>query len=278
MRKVRIGMFFLIVFLILTPLTSVHASGISEQLFITVKINGRPIFMDTDPYIKSNRTYVPIRFVAEAFNMQVDWIQDEEKAILKNDTTTIEMWLNSNKLVVNNEPILIDVPIEGNDGRIMVPIRFLAEFLNFTIFWDDTTCSVLLFKEDIAVPASSVLNRSYTDDDLIWLSRIVHVEGRNISLDGKIAIANVVLNRMKSPNFPDTVYDVIFDKRYTKQFPPAHKSGFRELVPDRSCVVAAKMALEGINNIEQCLFFNNKPFSGKERDLYTVIQGEHFYN
>jgi len=33
-----------------------------------------------------------------------------------------------------------------------------------------------------------------------------------MSLEGKLAVANVVLNRVKSPSFPNTVYDVIFQK------------------------------------------------------------------
>ena len=69
-------------------------------------------------------------------------------------------------------------------------------------------------------------------------------------MNGKVAIANVVINRAKSQAFPNTIRDVIFDKTYGKQFPPAHKPGFGEIKPDKSCVIAAKMALEGINNID----------------------------
>jgi len=67
-----------------------------------------------------------------------------------------------------------------------------------------------------------------------------------MSLEGKLAVANVVLNRVKSPSFPNTVYDVIFQKG---QFPPAYKSGFKELVPPDECIIAAKMALEGVTTL-----------------------------
>jgi spore germination cell wall hydrolase CwlJ-like protein len=88
----------------------------------------------------------------------------------------------------------------------------------------------------------------------------------------------VVLNRKKSPYFPDTIHDVIFevDTGYV-QFPPAHRSGFRETEPDNKSIIAAKMALEGINNIGDCLYFNNRPFKGKDKDLYKIIEGEYFY-
>lgn len=264
-------------FLILSAFTYTRSSALSEQLFITVKINGQPIFVDTNPYVKHQRTYVPIRFVAEAFNMEVDWNQDEKKAVLKNETTTIEMWIDSNRLLVNDEEKLMDVCIEGVGGRTMVPIRHFAEILDFTVRWDDLTCSVELVKESAEIPASSLLARSYTDADLLWLARIVDVEAHNLGIDAKVAVANVVLNRTKSKDFPGTVYDVIFDTKYSTQFPPAHRSGFADRIPDKTSVIAAKMALEGINNIDKCLFFNDEPFKGKKDDLYKVIDGEYFY-
>ncbi len=264
-------------FLVLSAFVCTRSLALSEQLFITVKINGQPIFVDTNPYIKQQRTYVPIRFIADAFGMETEWIQDEKKTVLKNETTTIEMWVGSNRLLVNNEEMLMDVCVEGVNGRTMVPIRHFAEILGFTVRWDDITCSVELTKEGVEIPASCLLNRSYTDEDLLWLARIVDVEAHSLSFDAKVAVANVILNRTKSEEFPGTIYEVIFDKKYAKQFPPAHRSGFTSRVPDKTSVIAAKMALEGINNIDKCLYFNDEPFKGKKKDLYKVIDGEYFY-
>jgi len=277
-KNVLIATFLIIsLFLLLFPAYISHAQGLAEQLFITLKINGTPIFTDINPYIKQNRTFVPVRFIAEALNMNVDWDAEEKKITLYDDDHTIQMWIDSNKLIVNDEEILMDVNVEGINGRAMAPIRYLAEIKDFEVKWDDSTISVEMIKEGVDIPASNVLNRHYTDEDLLWLARIVHVEGRYLSLEAKVAIANVVLNRTKHPEYPDTIYDVIFDNRYSKQFPPAHRQGFRELIPDKSCVIAAKMALEGINNIDKCLFFNNKPFANKSKDLYRKIDGEYFY-
>lgn len=274
----RIILFIAIaVFVMIFTANFSHAQELTEQIFITLKINGTPIFTDTNPYVKQNRTFVPVRFIAEALNMNIEWFPDEKTIILTDDEHTIQMWLDSNLLIVNGREILMDVNVEGFNGRAMVPVRYIAEIKNFEVKWDDYTYSVELSKDGVAVPASCVLSRSYSDEDLIWLARLIHVEGKNLSLDAKVAIANVVINRTKDPNFPDTIYNVIFDNRYTKQFPPAHKAGFKELKPDNSCVIAAKMALEGINNIDKCLYFNNRPFSSKSKDFYKKIDGEYFY-
>lgn len=262
------------VLLLLLQANISHAQELTEQLFITMKINGIPIFTDTNSYVRQNRTLVPIRFVAEAFSMNVEWDGEEKRITLSDDEHTVQLWIDSNKLIVNDEEILMDVNVEGHNGRAMVPVRYLAELKGYEVRWDDSTLSVEMNKEGAEIPASCISSRAYTDEDLLWLARIVHVEGRYLSLDAKVAIANVVLNRTKHPDFPNTIYDVIFAKN---QFPPAHKPGFKELTPDRSCVIAAKMALEGINNIDKCLYFNNRPFKNKSKDLYKQIDGEYFY-
>ena len=121
---------------------------------------GSQIFTDSNPYIKQNRTYVPVRFIAEAFQMEVEWIQEEKKAILRDAENTIELQIDSNMMVVNNEAVPMDVYVEGENGRTMVPVRFIEEILNFSVEWDDSTCSVANDEEGAEVPASSIIQRS----------------------------------------------------------------------------------------------------------------------
>jgi N-acetylmuramoyl-L-alanine amidase len=252
---------------------------LTEIVYVTVKVNRNCIAMDTLPYIAGNRTMVPLRFVSQALGAEVEWVGEERKIIITDVDNVIEMWIGSSVFLVNGEAKTMDTaPQLNEDNRTMVPVRFVTENLGCNVEWHEPTYSVLLTKEDAAVPAAFIDNRSYTDDDIIWLSRIITVEGRGLPLDGKVAIGNVVLNRKKSSSFPNTIHDVIFQIDVHVQFPPAHKEGFRELEASGSSVIAAKMALEGINNISSCLFFNNAPFKSKsESDLYRIIEGEYFY-
>ena len=55
---------------------------------------------------------------------------------------------------------------------------------------------------------------------MMWLSRILYAEANTEPLAGKIAVGNVIMNRVKSPEFPDTIYSVIFDRKYGVQFTP----------------------------------------------------------
>ena len=195
-------------------------------------------------------------------------------AVYADESKVIQLVIGSNELIAYGEARQMDVAPELVKGRTMVPIRFVSENLDCDVKWDELTYSVLINKEGIVVPEELIENRWYNDEDLMWLARIVHVEVKGLSINGKVAVANVVLNRVKSPEFPNTVYDVIFANG---QFPPVKKAGFKELIPSRDCIIAAKMALHGINNVENCLFFNNVPFKSKNIVLYQRIDGEYFY-
>ncbi|MEI3102536.1 MAG: cell wall hydrolase, partial [Oscillospiraceae bacterium] len=52
---------------------------------------------------------------------------------------------------------------------------------------------------------------NYPSEELFWLSQIIHAEAWQQPLAGQIGVGNVVMNRVNSPDFPSTVFDVIFD-------------------------------------------------------------------
>ena len=60
----------------------------------------------------------------------------------------------------------------------------------------------------------------------------------------------------------------ISERRVLEQNQPTHELGIK----------AAKMALEGVNNIGTCLYFNNRPFTSRSGSFYKKIEGEYFYN
>ena len=74
------------------------------------------------------------------------------------------------------------------------------------------------------------------------------------SMTGQIAVGNVILNRVKSSQFPDTVEGVIFDRKDAVQFEPV--SNRRVYLPPTSqSVEAAKRALDGENVVGSALYF-----------------------
>lgn len=90
-------------------------------------VNDHIVYSDVYPYIKNNRTYVPIRFIAEELGYDVKWDGANRKVTMTNDGTTVELTIGSNKIKVNGKTVLLDAPAEIRDDRTFVPLRAIAE-------------------------------------------------------------------------------------------------------------------------------------------------------
>lgn len=94
---------------------------------------GSPVYLadgsykvaDAAPYVKEGRTYVPIRYLANALGAEVDYA-NKVVTLTKGDTT-VELTIGSNQLVVNGQVSTMDIAPEINNGRTMLPARFVAE-------------------------------------------------------------------------------------------------------------------------------------------------------
>ena len=276
-RAYRLLLLYLIVIVSFCNIEG-FAADIEKEIPISLSVNGNYILMDSQPFIEKDSVFVPIRFVGQALGVQeIVWDNENKRVVIKDKDKIIEMFINSNEALINGETYVLNAPPVAIDNRTMVPLRFVAENLDCEVVWNDQTYTVEISKEGVTVPAINILNRTYSDEDIYWLSKIVQVEARDLSFDGKLAVANVVINRKNSYEFPNTIYDVIYDKNYCVQFPPAYKSSFISTQPSSDSIIAAKMALEGNNNISKCLYFNNVPFKSKSNDLFKKIDGEYFY-
>lgn len=130
-------------------------------------------------------------------------------------------------------------------------------------------------------PSVSHSGASLDEDAVFWLSRIISAESKGESLEGQIAVGNVVLNRVKSPEFPNTIYGVIFDDRWGGQFEPV-RNGTIYLEPTEQSILAAKKCLSGVNNIGNCLYFLAPDLAQnfwipQNREYVTTIGCHDFY-
>lgn len=119
-------------------------------------------------------------------------------------------------------------------------------------------------------------------DSLYWLARIVYAEAGAEPYDGQVAVANVILNRVRSSQFADTVYGVIFE--YYKgipQFSPV-ADGTIYNTPSETAMQAARDAANGYAPVGNALyFFNPQKAAGSwivnTRTYITTIGGHAFY-
>ncbi|MGI6642909.1 MAG: exo-beta-N-acetylmuramidase NamZ domain-containing protein [Bacillota bacterium] len=104
---------------------------------ITVTVNNVPIFFDSAPYIDSNnRTMVPLRAISEGLGAEVGWDPVGYVVTVVKDDLEVILTIGDPVAFVNGEARTMDtVPVIRND-RTMVPMRFVAEFLNAQVGWD----------------------------------------------------------------------------------------------------------------------------------------------
>lgn len=91
------------------------------------------------------------------------------------------------------------------------------------------------------------------DEDFYWLARVISAEAKGEPLLGQVAVGAVVLNRVKSELFPDTIKEVIFQPG---QFSVVTDGSiYRPPVP--SAYTAARLALRGYDPTHGSLYFYN---------------------
>lgn len=95
----------------------------------------------------------------------------------------------------------------------------------------------------------------YTESDYNVLLRIVQAEAGGCDMKGKILVANVILNRVESNEFPDTITDVVYEKR---QFSPVSNGSINRCKVEQETVEAVDRALAGEDYSEGALFFMNR--------------------
>lgn len=244
----------------------------------SVKINENYLAADTKHILVGDTVFVVGRHLVEALGGTIEWIEATQTVKMVLDEKIIEIIIDSDIGQVNGEPIDGYKAPFLKDGRTMIPLRLVSEYFGCEVIWNQSTYTVQINKEGLVIPDEYILIRSYTDEDLYLLSKIVTVESGDASLEMALAIANTIMNRVKDPRFPETIEGVIYQVDVYKQFPPVHKASFDTLEPKYLSTIAAKKTLEGINNIGNSLFFNNQPFKSKKDDLIKIIDGEYFYH
>ena len=114
----------------------------------------------------------------------------------------------------------------------------------------------------------SVAAAGYNESETYMLARLVHGEARGEPYVGKVAVAAVVLNRVKSPLFPNTISGVIFQAGAFD----AVSDGQYNLTPDNDSIRAAKDALNGWDPSGGCLYYYNPVTSTNEWIWTRTVQ------
>ena len=280
------GMALIFAAAMLTSMSAFSAAAANDRKYnfpegaadVAVSLDGAEVLVGESAIINSV-TYVPLRSVSELLGADsIEWDARTATAIVKKGAITVKVKNHGNYIEAAGRYFYTHEPVRNIDDRIFVPIRPMAAIFCLDLYWNGAERVVELTTTDNSLEGAP----SYYDtDDLYWLSRIISAEASGESLLGQIAVGNVVLNRVQSRQYPNTVYGVIFDRVGGTQFTPV-AIGTIYKTPTESSVIAAKICLEGYSISEDILFFMNPRIAtnswiSKNRPYAFSIGNHDFY-
>lgn len=105
-------------------------------------LNGREITFDVDPFIVQGSTLVPVRGLMTPFGASFEWRPSTETAVIQRGGTTMELTVGSYTAKVNGQAKGLPVAVSNTSGRLMLPIRFVAETFGLTVNWNAAAYAV----------------------------------------------------------------------------------------------------------------------------------------
>ena len=258
----------------LPGITSRHLWQLSKK---SVIVNGRTL---SEPAVVMNGvTYLPLRaFTNSLGQAKVSYNKSTRTATLEMNGLYLTSTDGGFVTYANDRPLFSFSPsVLMSNGRMYVPASALTKALGVVITSNtDNTLTV-----SGSYSPLTHASKFYREDEVFWLSRIITAESSGESLLGQIAVGDVILNRVKSSQYPNTIWGVIFDRKYGVQFSPV-LDGRIYNTPTYTSTLAAKICLEGTSLSDDAIFFLNPRTAEsnwiiKSREYAYTIGGHDFY-
>ena len=225
-------------------------------------------------------TYVDLAQFAEGISpVRMTWEEASGTATLTGDGVSVTLQNGMDYLCANGRYLWCPAGVFAGEGYAYVPLRVAAKIFGAEVSWNEEEFAAYVVSGGGVIASGDTF---YDEGELYWLSRIIYSEAGIEPFTGQIAVGNVVLNRVRSALFPDTIYEVIFDRAYGVQFTPT-ANGTIYCVPDEEAIIAAKLCLEGYTLSDGILYFLNPALSSNfwvpnNRDYVMTIAGHDFYS
>jgi len=227
------------------------------------KFTAIPVYMNglllSRAYEWGDLCYVALRPICVWADLDMRWTGDAEHLTLELDGLKAECRVGDQYFTAEGRYLYAPDNWFVRGGDLYLPLYVLCKLLNLrsvlqggALYLDGSELRVLRGGEDY-------YDLNYPTEDIYWLSHIIGSEAGIEPMEGKIGVGNVVMNRIKDPDFPSTVFDVVYDYEHTIQFEPVSKGTIHD-DPKQEDIIAAYMVLEGANTAGDCIYFVNPDF------------------
>lgn len=238
-----------------------------------VRVNDT-LLEQAEGWVEQGVSYVTLKALSRESGFDLSW--DGQAAQLSGAGASLTARPGALYVEVNGRALYIPGGVRVTDGRIALPLRVLENALGAAVAWDSGTETAALDTR-----GARAKQADYDAEELYWLARVISAESRGESLLGQIAVGNVVLNRVRSAQYPNTIRGVIFDRNNGVQFEPTQNGSIYD-EPTALSVLAAKLALEGADVVGECMYFFAPALSQgtwivNHCTYYTTIGCHRFY-
>jgi len=205
-------------------------------------------------------------------------------AVINADAVNIreEMSKDAEVCSVMTKDSILDVISVEEDGWVCVDLEgkngyVLSEYVDmeFKIDYGETLEEIKTRKEAEREAKRHQNYGEYTTDadTTMLLAALIHCEARGESYEGQLAVGAVVMNRVRSSAYPDTIHGVIYA---SGQFTPALNGKVNKVYEsgkiNESCIRAAEEALSGVSNIGDLTHFRRN--DGRD----GIVIGNHVFH
>ncbi|RXZ80600.1 hypothetical protein EBB07_17725 [Paenibacillaceae bacterium] len=275
--------------LLYLPAATVQAAQMKQAI---VETNGAQ--QETTIVVDNNYQLVPA-ITFRQLGALVSWNEQYRSAVIQMNGTTIsyraglshtdyarsgtDNWLRDT----------LPVKVTNDAGRVYVPLGYTARKLGVAVEYDAKSKSTTLARNGKTVVIHSVTDietkLAASSEELKWLYQVTEAEAGGESYTGKVAVAASILNRVKHPEWPDTIIDTIFQvttfngKSYY-QYSPVLDKRIYQVKPSADTKKAVQAALQGEDPSKGAIVFYNPDKTDNQwvrsREK-TIIIGNHVF-
>ena len=255
----------------------VSPQELTEQIDTALCVDGEYVSVEVARVQHDGVTYVALAPMAKELDesVQIGWDGSSSTVTVKSSKLSLTAKVGQPYIQANGRYLYVPEGVQMVGGKVTVPLSVLVKAFDARLSWDAASGTVVVNRGSGAIQSG---DSYYNQDDLFWLSRIIQAECGNQPLEGRMAVGNVVLNRVKNPAFPSTVKGVLSQKN---QFTTWKNGALANRTPNATSVIAAKLVLDGgeVESTKGATFFDSKSnsWAARNKTCVAVIGNHKFY-
>jgi len=157
-------------------LASLAAPAMAAEAEIQVYVEGARLVLDVPPIIIDGRTLVPMRAIFETLGYKVDWNENIKQVTATRPDSSIILQIGNKQATLNGKTIELDVAALIQNGRTLVPLRFVGESSGKVVEWDAARRCVYVGTPPSPLPPIPAPTYKYPTFPKAWWDNSIYQE------------------------------------------------------------------------------------------------------